>query len=489
LRASRTKPGRQSAAPVISARLNERVTLETRADGSIAACFDGYMVELGKFSAGAAKRAQALHAGLPISKITSARSRIDKEIAQLARGLARRGLLEYRLAPARGGKDLLVVEPQVADYWPQPTRLRAVDTVVLSRFAYLRRRGGNIVLESPIATALFRICDPAIASTIALLSTPHRVGNLRRERGFAGLTLPGLLFDCRILFKVGPKVDNLRSAEGEPKLVVWDFHDLVFHTHSTEGRQANPLGGRYPFLGEIPPPPAVRPGWSGDKIDLRIFAAEPATTTSALATLLDQRRSTRDFDDERRIGVAELALLLERTARVRTKWTSALDFGNGTFGPEIDYTSRPYPSAGSGYELELYLAVANCKGLERGFYHYDADRHALMRISVREQQLHALLEGASYAMGAPAPPQILITLAARFDRICWKYSGIAYSLILKDVGVVLQTLYLAATDLGLAGCAIGTGNIDLFAKITGQEIYAEGPVGQFALGRAAESAQ
>jgi len=221
---------------------------------------------------------------------------------------------------------------------------------------------------------------------------------------------------------------------------------------------------------------------------LRVFAAEPETTTSALTTLLNQRRSTRDFDDERPISVAELALLLERTARVRSKWTSALDFGDGTFGPEIDYTSRPYPSAGSGYELELYLAVANCKGLERGFYHYDADRHALTRIGVREQQLHALLGNASFAMGAPAPPQILITLAARFDRICWKYSGIAYSLILKDVGVVLQTLYLAATDLGLAGCAIGTGNIDLFAKMTGQEIYAEGPVGQFALGRAAERA-
>ncbi len=36
--------------------------------------------------------------------------------------------------------------------------------------------------------------------------------------------------------------------------------------------------------------------------------------------------------------------------------------------------TRPYPSGGSAYELELYLAVANCEGLARGFYHYDADR-------------------------------------------------------------------------------------------------------------------
>jgi SagB-type dehydrogenase family enzyme len=86
-------------------------------------------------------------------------------------------------------------------------------------------------------------------------------------------------------------------------------------------------------------------------------------------------------------------------------------------------------------------------------------------------------------MGAAAVPQILITIAARFDRVSWKYSSIAYSLILKDVGVLIQTLYLMATEMGLGGCAIGTSNIDLFAKMTGLEFHIEGPVGQFALGR------
>jgi SagB-type dehydrogenase family enzyme len=86
-------------------------------------------------------------------------------------------------------------------------------------------------------------------------------------------------------------------------------------------------------------------------------------------------------------------------------------------------------------------------------------------------------------MDAPGPPQVLITIAARFGRISWKYSSIAYSLILKDVGAMIQTFYLAATDMGLGGCAIGTTNIDLFAKITGLEFHVESPVGQFALGR------
>ena len=106
-----------------------------------------------------------------------------------------------------------------------------------------------------------------------------------------------------------------------------------------------------------------------------------------------------------------------------------------------------------------------------------------MPIGVRAQELDAQLAAAEFAMGAPAAPQILITIAARFGRVSWKYSSVAYSLILKDVGVLLQTLYMMATDMRLGGCAIGTNNIDLFAKMTGLEFHVEGPVGQFALGR------
>jgi hypothetical protein len=35
-------------------------------------------------------------------------------------------------------------------------------------------------------------------------------------------------------------------------------------------------------------------------------------------------------------------------------------------------------------------------------------------------------------MGAPAAPQILITIAARFGPISWKYSSLAYALILMS---------------------------------------------------------
>jgi SagB-type dehydrogenase family enzyme len=288
------------------------------------------------------------------------------------------------------------------------------------------------------------------------------------------------LVDCQILFMIDAAGGaGLRPDEGDANLVLWDFHDLLFHTRSTAGRQANPLGGFYPYAGVIAPLPAVRPRWPGKKIDLRKFSAADAQAISPGAKLLRERHSMRSFDDQRPITLGELSRFLGGTARVVSRSKSRVDDG----GPVVEYAARPYPAGGAAYELELYLTVHQCDGLARGFYHYDAGGHALMPIGVGAPELEALLAGAKYAMGAPAVPQVLITIAARFGRVSWKYSSVAYSLILKDVGVLTQTLYIMATDMGLGGCAIGLTNIDLFAKMTGIEFHVEGPVGQFAIGR------
>ena len=490
MRAPGTKRGQAAAPAALSARLVGHVTLEARPDGHILAGVDGHPIGLGQFSAGVAEYAQNLRAGLPLASFASGRRPIDKEVELLVRRLALHGLLEYRLGRSRSrgdqrgdqGEDQVVIEPQVPDYWPQAPQLGAADVLVLSRFAYLRRRGNDMVLESPRSGALFRICDPKVAAALATLSAPQALKRFRRQDGFPGVELLALLVECRILLTLDATSDSgLRPDEGDDSLVLWDFHDLLFHARSTEGRHANPMGGVYPYAGVMPSPPAVRSRWPGTPIDLgKVLVAAPEPLSPA-ATLLRERHSIRSFDDQRPITLAELARFLDGAARVQSTWESPLDLGDG--GPVVEYAVRPYPSGGGSYGLELYLAVNRCEGLARGFYHYDAGGHALMPIGVRANELDALLAGAEFAMDAPAAPQILIIIAARFGRTAWKYSSLAYALILKDAGVLTQTLYLMATDMGLGGCAIGTANIDLFAKMTGIEFHVEGPVGQFALGR------
>jgi SagB-type dehydrogenase family enzyme len=482
MRAPGTKIGHGATPATLSARLGGHVTLDAQANGRIMACFDGQSVDLGKFSAGVARRARDLRAGLALLSFAPVGRANNKQIDQLVRRLARLGLLEYGLARPRSAEDQVVIEPQVPDYWPRAPQLGDTDVVVLSRFAYMRRRGNDLVLESPRAGALFRICNPKVATGVAMLATPHQIKQLRRQDSFPGVELLALLMDCQILFNVDSVHDNaLRPAEGDDNLVLWDFHDLLFHTRSTEGRHANPLGGVYPYARVMPPLEAVRPRWPGHKIELSKFSTENPQAMSPIARLLRERHSTRIFDDQRPITLAEVSRFLDGTSRVQSNWTSKLDAGDD--GPVIEYAAKPYPSGGGSYELELYLAVDKCEGLARGFYHYDAGGHALVPIDVRAEELEAMLTGAELAMGAPAKPQILITMAARFGRVSWKYSSLAYALILKDVGVLLQTLYLMATDMGLGGCAIGSTNVDLFAKMTGIEFHVEGPVGQFAVGR------
>jgi SagB-type dehydrogenase family enzyme len=477
LRAPGIKRGRRAA--TLSARLSAHVTLEARANGTIVACLGGYSVGFGQFGADAAAGAQELRRGLPLSSFASQRRSVEKEIHLLVQRLARHGLLEYSLGRPHGG-DQVVIEPQLPDYWPQTPPLGNADVLVLSRFAYMRRRGNEMVLESPRAGALFRICNPKTAAALASLASPRQVKQLRRGDGFLGLELLALLVDCQILFKVdAARASGMRPAEGDDNLILWDFHDLLFHARSTEGRHANPLGGTYPYAGVMAPLPAVRPRWPGKRIHLRKFSTAQPEEISPAAKLLRARHSTRSFDGRRPITLAELSRFLDGSARVQTRFSSSAYDG----GPVVAYAPRPYPSGGGSYELELYLAVDACEELARGFYHYDAGGHALVPISVRAHEFDALLKGAQFAMDAPAAPQILITIAARFGRVSWKYSSIAYALVLKDVGALMQTFYLMANDLGLGGCAIGISNIDLFAKMTGIDFHIEGPVGQFAIGR------
>jgi SagB-type dehydrogenase family enzyme len=149
----------------------------------------------------------------------------------------------------------------------------------------------------------------------------------------------------------------------------------------------------------------------------------------------------------------------------------------------MEFTSRPYPAGGSLYELEIYLLIHACQGLEPGLYHYDALGHRLGRVAGRTAEVEQLARTSAWSKETSTESlQVLLILTARFSRVSWKYATLAYALTLKHVGVVYQTMYLVATVMGLAPCALGDGDSDLFARAAGIDYYAEGSVGEFLLG-------
>jgi SagB-type dehydrogenase family enzyme len=149
-----------------------------------------------------------------------------------------------------------------------------------------------------------------------------------------------------------------------------------------------------------------------------------------------------------------------------------------------EISQRPYPSGGAAYDLEIYLAVNQCAGLARGLYHYDPAAHVIRSVDVGHKRLEALVRDAQGSAKMLFTPQIVLILVSRFQRLAWKYQMVAYATTLKNVGVLFQTMYLVATAMKLAPCALGTGNSDLFAEAAATDYFAETSVGEFLLGSA-----
>jgi SagB-type dehydrogenase family enzyme len=173
----------------------------------------------------------------------------------------------------------------------------------------------------------------------------------------------------------------------------------------------------------------------------------------------------------------ELGELLYRGARVR----SVID-STAAGKPLASTSDRPYPSGGAAYELDLYVTVHECVGIPRGVYHYDPLDHRLEMVDADLAMIDELLESGRVNANLDGPPPVLITMTARFRRLSWMYSGLAYALALKNVGVLTQTLYLVSTAMGLGACALGSVDIDTAARAFGTNWLVESSVGEFIVG-------
>jgi len=344
-----------------------------------------------------------------------------------------------------------------------PIPLPAPRNVILDRFAFLRRGERGALLQHPDAT-----CDVLVENAAA--------GDLiiRLAAGSCDtISDDGLLVPLvSLLVALGFARDA--TVEEEPSRRTWEFHDRLFQRAARAYDDLTPHGGTYRFIGSLPSPPAIRPRHDGASIELPAPSAAPDGNT--LSWLMERRRSRRNMSDTP-VDLEAVGQVLHRVARVTAVLPRL---------PQVpqDVLLRPYPSGGAIHELEFYLAVRACAGLTQGFYHYRGQEHALTRIAGAETPATAMLKDCASAWGQPdRPPQVLVVIASRLPRLAWKYAGIAYKISLMNAGVAIQSLYLVATELGLAGSAAGSGNPELFARATGVSSWEETSIAEFGFGR------
>jgi SagB-type dehydrogenase family enzyme len=389
------------------------------------------------------------------------------------------GMLSYTLSGPDGA--VATVVPATRDFRPCPADLAPESCFRLARFAYVRQEGDRLALASPSATARVLLSAPIGAAFLTALMQPATVRAFIIAGGLPEETVTelfGLLAQAGLI-ELAP--DSAAPPEAEDvALVQWEFHDLLFHRHSRLGRHGGAIGGTFPFAGTIPPLPAVKPPSGEPPIPLERPSIEHLERTDrSLTWALERRRSQRAYG-EAPITAAQLGEFLYRVARIRAV-IPAVE-GQRT---SYEASDRPYPSGGATYDLELYPAIQSCTGLDGGLYHYDPLAHTLEPLAARPAQVRALLRDATRAAPLSSPPQVLIVLTSRFQRLSWKYRSFAYAAALKHVGVLYQSMYLVATAMGLAPCALGTGDAELFSAAAGTDYFAESSVGEFLLGSAA----
>jgi SagB-type dehydrogenase family enzyme len=383
-------------------------------------------------------------------------------------------------AVSSNGNEVATLEIISPSFVARPGGPVAGGRYVLCRFAHLRRRWSEMVLESPLAHARIVLRDCRAAAVVAGLAGPTTL------EGLGGLAV-GLPTDAvagllTLLIRAGIVREVSGDAGESDALKTWEFHDLLFHARSRLGRSDSPAGGTFRLVGELPPPPALRQDPTGEVRELyRPELARLERDDPPLTTVLEHRASCRDFAARQPITDRQLGEFLFRVARVKERWQTEVATRAGPV--RLDFASRPYPAGGSLYELELYPVVNRCEGVAAGFYYYDPSRHGLTRPRGRGEGWLGLLEDAATSIGAAAEDlQVLLILAARHPRVAWKYESIAYSLTLKHVGVLFQTMYLVATAMGLGACAVGCGDSDRFGQAAGADYCAETSVGEFLLG-------
>lgn len=337
-------------------------------------------------------------------------------------------------------------------------------TYTISRFTSLNWEENKCFLHSALSLARLTIHSDKIMQLIFYLTRGSNFKDLEKRTDLPQKTCESfaqLLISMKIL-----------DVKEDDVLKQWETHDLLYHRRTRCKSPFWNVGGTFRFeSSEIKHLSAIKDVSSDNVIPLYQPSIEELLEKDmTLTRALETRSSIRDY--KKVITLKELGEFLYRTIRIK----SILK------GGRYEAIKANYPSGGAIYEIETNLFIQECEGLERGVYHYDREKHTLSWINEITPDAQEIITASRLATAKKSDIQVLFVFTARFNRFAWKYESMAYSVMLKHVGVIMQTFYLVATAMGLSPSAVGCGDAIASSKALKTNFYEESSLGEFILG-------
>ena len=301
------------------------------------------------------------------------------------------------------------------------------------------------------------------------------------------LALQGVLLSD----ETDPELEALRARHESLETATWNLEAALYYFLSKwHGIDLRRLAGQDETSELLPPTDEAVQAFV-DRVGLPPVAFHSVARPSAVHELplverdgdlydvLLRRETTRSFDRGASLTLQELAVVLRYV------------FGYHGYMPllgQVTTLKRTSPSAGGFHPIEAYPLITAVDELEPGLYHYNGAEHSLellapLTVDEARSAATTFVCGQTYFGDA----QVMLVLAARFDRAFWKYRNHrkALTALLMDAAHLSQTLYLVATELGLGAFVTAAINNTDIEERFGIDGYREGVLAVCGFGRPA----
>lgn len=184
-------------------------------------------------------------------------------------------------------------------------------------------------------------------------------------------------------------------------------------------------------------------------INSREFLPQPNhEITTPFFEVINKRRSRRNF---RAISLEKLNILLWYSART-------IEIASPVHGTRWEH--RPSPSAGGRHPIDIF--IIDIKEAKITIYLYQNIPHALAHINVNNNKLLNFLVETEKIL--PRQDATILWLGAQFDRTLSRYQN-GESLVWKDAGILISTIFFVAEALEINCCPIGITGEPCFSQL------------------------